>query len=162
MLSLRSIASIDIPNYTDSNDLYAYAADITHWIKKHEMKKQTYSATKTTHLYLDHLKENHYQPAVATCQTILANAVGDPPLMYLVPTITTTISHLVKPMPTQIGLNRPTHIYCINALRYYNSCSLSPGWEGKPFFCPFFRVGGGRSPISNDRAPEPNKQKRGI
>ena len=133
MLSLRQIASIDLPKYSDSGDLYDFAAAISHWVDKHEMKKWKYSQMDRTNLYLDHLDENHYTLTVDTCRHTLLHVSDDPPAPYVViPTIATNISQLVDTRPIiEIDRHHPTpHTDRISDLRDDVSRLPSPEWVG--------------------------------
>ena len=97
MLSMRQIASIDIPNFPNTGDIYGFAMVIKHLVGKYGMKERLYSATEVTHLFLDHLDAAQYKQAVETCRNILVNTTGNPPIPYRLPTIATTLSQLIGP-----------------------------------------------------------------
>ena len=101
MLSINQIASINIPNFSTSGDLYTYAASILHWIEKHGMKQRSYDQLEITSLFLDHLDDDRYIAAVQLCKAGLLNQTSVP-IIYLLPTIATTIEQLVpNPPPTR-------------------------------------------------------------
>ena len=68
MLSVTQLASMDLKNYSDSNDVDTYAMALSQWIEQHNMKQFNFTQLKKTHMYLDHLNEDKFSSAEVTCK----------------------------------------------------------------------------------------------
>lgn len=116
MLSVKQIASVDIPNFSDTNDIYAYAASIVDWCERHYMKQRRFTYLEVTEIFLDHLDDSRYTIAISTCRHA-ARHTTPLPVEYQVPTIATTISQMVpETAPTTPTAQTPRHTPRINRI----------------------------------------------
>ena len=105
MLTVKNIATIDIPKYSDLNDLYRYAREITIYVDLHDLKSRIYTDKETTHIFLSHLDNPHYASSVREIEGIVQLSpvtTAD----YLVPEITGTLDQLA---PWTSHQNRPNY-----------------------------------------------------
>ena len=97
LLSAYDIATVDIPKYSDYNNLYSYTKDIVAYVDSHELKLRTFTDRETTVMCLSHLDNKRYAKTVKECEMALrlSTVIDD---IYKVPTIAETIDQLY-PIP---------------------------------------------------------------
>ena len=98
MLSVTQIASVNIPNFSDTRDIYSYAAAIVQWCEKHLMKNRKFTYLEVTEMFLDHLDDSRYDLAISTCRAAARN-YPHLPVEYRLPTIATTLAQMVPLVP---------------------------------------------------------------
>ena len=158
LLQIKSIATIDIPKYSDFGDLYRYAREITVYVESHALKQRVYSDKEITHIFLSHLDDAHYATAVTQIEGEIQLAT-DVATIYQVPAIAGTLDQLAPKTSRKDHTHRPRHNDQIRVtMAYYDNDSQ--GMFDHDDYCTFidasgksphirsFRDGGGRSPRS--------------
>ena len=99
MLMAIPYASSDIPRYSSYKDIYKYAKAIKEYERRHNLAKRTFSTSKLSNMFLDHLDDPCFKTIASNIVTILRTSDPIPP-EYHVPALATYIDQLVTPPPS--------------------------------------------------------------
>jgi len=152
------IATVEIPKYSDYNNLYRYAKKIFAYVDSHELKLRTFIDRETTAMYLSHLDDKRYAKTVKECEMALRRStIVDN--IYKIPEIAETIDQmcpttgLSTPHPAPSS-QRPHNSHIRQLTDYCENDAISPDHfdehvdnnEDLPWIRSF-RRGGGRTPF---------------
>ena len=96
-LTINSIATMDIPKFSDSNDLFVYAKEILNFVDSHKTNSRTYTSRE---MYLYHLDDKKYEEAKSKCEAIITTTATLDAL-YCVPALAETIKQLMSTQHTK-------------------------------------------------------------
>ena len=94
-LTITSVATIDIPKFSDSNDLFVYAKEILDFVDKHNINSRTYTQREISEMYLSHLDDEKYEEAKSKCESTISTSTTVDAL-YCVPALAGTIEQLIS------------------------------------------------------------------
>ena len=130
LLSAYGIATVDIPKYSDYNNLYSYTKEIVAYVDSHDLKLRTFTDRETTVTCLSHLDNKWYTKTVKECEMALrlSTVVGN---IYKVPAIVGTIYQLCPipdlstPAPAPSS-QRPHNSHIRQLSHYCENDAISP------------------------------------
>jgi len=156
LLAIKNIATIDIPKYTDFNDIFRYVREVTVYVEAHKLRQRIYTEKETTHIFLSHLDDEHYTSLMKNIESsLLLSPVGSAD--YLVPEIAGTLDQLAPRKSRPTNTPRPRHSDPIHTIEDYSDDDTRDIFNTDNF-CEYidksgesphirsFRDGGGRPP----------------
>ena len=124
-LMVHSIATMNIPTYNSSKDLFVYAKQIKDFVSRHKLANRLYSDRETTEMYLSHLDSASHKSAIMFCQTQLGTSTTIPE-KYKVPAIAGTIKQLMDSThgtPSPPTTNQPGSTATVNTIQDFDDLS---------------------------------------
>ena len=112
-ISINSIATIYKTKYSDFNDLYRYAREVSLYLANHELEQRSFSIKETTLTFLSHLDNPRYKLVVKEREGAILH-FPTIPTIYIVPEITGTIDQL---RPASRPTNQTTTDMTTNSAR---------------------------------------------
>ena len=86
--------------------LYRYAREIHTYVENHGLKQRAFSDCEMISIFLSHLDDSHYSPAIKECEMAILHATIIPAI-YLVSAIAGTVDQIAPQPATKINEPAP-------------------------------------------------------